>query len=858
MTKPAIMTIPPDMPDNATPTPLQTALAALGDLPIASALPVLLAMLDERRSAVLQAPPGAGKTTGVPLALLDQPWLAGRRVLMLEPRRLAARAAARRMADLLGEAVGKTAGYRVRLETRIGPATRIEVVTDGIFTRMIQDDPSLEAFGAVLFDEFHERRLQTDLGLALALECQAALRPDLRLVVMSATLDAAPIAHLMGEAPVVTATGRAFPVEIRHLDEPPPHRLAGGAADAVEQALDQTPGGLLVFLPGAGEIRRVERELTQRRLGGLVDILPLYGDLAMQAQQRALGPAAPGRRKIVLSTSIAETSLTIDGVTGVIDAGLARSSRYDPRTGMTRLETTKVSQAGADQRAGRAGRVAPGICWRLWPAAQHRALAARPQPEIATADLTDLALELAAWGTDDPASLRLLDLPAAPAYAAARRLLADLGALDQAGRITDHGQRMARLGVSPRLAHMMLVARPAGLGPLGCAIAALLTEGGADGGDRDADLRTRLTRLGTTLGASMGREIDPTANQPREAARRFARILGVAETAIDPNRAGEVLALAFPDRVAQRRSERGRFLLASGQGAFLPEGDPLSGEPMLAIAELDGQAPDARIWLAAPLDLEGIAASLGTRIVDEDSIEWDAATGAVAARRRKRLGALILADAPLDNPPADRVVAALLNGVRRSGLQALPWTPATEALRARVAFLARLDGEDAGWPMLDDASLLATLNDWLAPLITGMRTLAALQRLDMARLMNDLLDWTQRRDLDLRAPTHITVPSGSTKPIDYAAGDVPVLAVRLQELFGLTETPAVDRGQVPLLLHLLSPANRPIQVTADLPGFWAGSYHAVRADLRGRYPRHPWPENPLAAAPTARAKPRKE
>ncbi|MEI9984885.1 MAG: ATP-dependent helicase HrpB [Aliidongia sp.] len=814
-------------------------------LPITEALPELLRALAAGRNAVLQAPPGAGKTTGVPLALLDAPWLTGGKILMLEPRRLAARAAARRMAALLGEGVGETVGYRIRLESRVGPRTRIEVVTDGIFTRMIQDDPALESVGAILFDEFHERRLDSDLGLALSLDSQAALRPELRLVAMSATLDAGPVAALM-EAATITSAGRAYPVELRHLPQPATDRLVPAVADAIVQALDE-PGGLLVFLPGGGEIRRVQRALAERRLPDGTDVLPLFGDLDAAAQDRALSPALPGRRKIVLATSIAETSLTIDGVRQVLDAGLARSSRFDPRTGMTRLETQRVTQAAADQRAGRAGRTEPGLCWRLWPEAAHKALAARPEPEIATADLTPLALELAAWGTSDPAAVRLLDPPSAPAFAAARRLLHSLGALDPDGRITPHGRRMAALGLAPRLAHMVLASAELDDGALACAVAAVLSE--RDLAGRDADLRSRVELIAAPGG-------NDAARRAREVARRLARQARIAWQDVGPSRAGAVLALAYPDRIGQRRAEAGRFRLSGGQGAFLPETDPLAAAPFLVAADLDGQMPDSRIWLAAPLTQDELELSLPERIAEEEDIWFEPATRSVQARRRRRLGALVLGETALKTPSPERVTAALLDHIRKSGLGILPASATAETLRQRIAFLAGLDGADAGWPKVDDAGLLAEIEQWLGPALAGKRSLGDLAALDLAALLRDRLDWQQQRELDQRAPTHLTVPSGSRIAIDYGRAGTPTLPVKLQELFGLAETPTIAAGRIRLVLELLSPAQRPIQVTSDLPGFWAGSYKAVRADLRGRYPRHPWPEDPLAAQPTARAKPR--
>jgi len=808
----------------------------LPDLPIRAALPALLQHLEARSNVVLQAPPGAGKTTVVPLALLDASWLDSRaKIIMLEPRRLAARAAATRMAALLGESVGATCGYRTRLDSRVGPKTRIEVVTDGIFTRQIQDNAELEGIGAVLFDEFHERRLDSDLALALCLDAQAALRPDLRLIAMSATLDAGSLAEVMAEeaspAPVVTSLGRTFPVEMRHLAAPANNRLAEAVASAVALALEE-PGGILVFLPGGAEIRRVQRVLEQAGLPRDIDLMPLYGDLDPTAQDKALAPSPPGRRKVVLSTAIAETSLTIDGIRQVVDAGLSRVSRYDPRSGMTRLETVKVTQAGSEQRAGRGGRTSPGIGWRLWPEA--------------TADLTPLALELAVWGVQDASALRLPDAPNAAALSAARTLLAQLGALAADGRPTGHGRRMAGFGLHPRLSHMLLKSAEAGDGVLASAIAAALGERDLGTG-RDSDLRAWLERIESPRGHD-------AAQRAREMARRYARQLGISWGPVRPARAGSVLALAYPDRVAQRRAD-GRYRLSGGQGAWVAEADPLAAETFLAVADLDGQVPDARIWLAAPMTRQEMIEALPDLVTSEDEVVWEPATNSVRARRRQRLGALVLGETLIDRPPQDAVTAALIDGIRRLGLAALPWSNEATALRQRIAFLRSRDGEEGGWPDMSDDGLLAGLDDWLSPCLGSSRNAADLAKLDLAKALRDRLEWSKTQELDRRAPTHLTVPSGSRIAIDYGEAS-PVLAVKLQEMFGLAETPAIDNGRVRLVLHLLSPAQRPIQVTSDLGGFWAGSYKAVRADLRGRYPKHSWPDDPMAAVPTARAKPR--
>ncbi|MFD2232211.1 ATP-dependent helicase HrpB [Phaeospirillum tilakii] len=825
-------------------------------LPIDSVLPELRAALAAHSGAVLLAPPGAGKTTRVPLALRDAPWLGGGKIVMLEPRRLAARAAARRMAAELGEEPGATVGWRVRFESRVGPATRIEVVTEGILTRMLQDDPSLPGIGLVIFDEFHERSLHADLGLALALEAQQGLREDLRLLVMSATLDGAPVARLMGEVPVIDSPGRAFPVETVHLARPEPRRFAEAVAQAALQAMEDSDGDGLVFLPGSAEIRRVAARLGERPGRSGLDVVPLYGDLPAAAQDAAIGPAPPGRRKLVLATAIAETSLTIEGVRVVVDAGLARAPRFDPGSGMTRLVTLPVSRAAADQRRGRAGRVAPGRCVRLWSEAEDRALAPRPPAEIEVADLAPLALDLARWGVADPATLAWLDPPPAAHLAAARTLLIGLGALDRAGRITAHGREMARLPLHPRLAHMLLAARQEGLGGLACDLAALLEERDPlRGTARDADLRRRLRLLRG--------EGDPAADRGvlariRQSARDVRRRLGLrgGEQDGSPDEAGRVLAFAYPDRIARRRpGGEPRYLLSDGPGALLDPADPLAGEPWLVVADQDGDRREAKIYLATPITLAEIEQDFAESIEMVEICAWDPREESVAARRQRRLGRLALEDKPLDRPDPAALAQAMAEGVRGLGLECLPWTPALRTLRRRVAFLAGLDPE-AGWPDLSDPTLLATLEDWLVPYLPGLTRRAHLARLDLAAALEGLLPYDQRRRLDTLAPTHVTVPSGSRLPIDYD-GEVPVLAVRLQEMFGCAETPRIAEGRVPLLLHLLSPARRPVQVTRDLASFWANAYRQVRADLKGQYPKHWWPDDPMQAEPTARAKPRK-
>lgn len=827
-------------------------------LPVETVLPSLSSALAAGRPAVLQAPPGAGKTTLVPPALLDAPWLGGQRIVMLEPRRLAARAAAHRMADLRGEAIAETVGYRIRLDTRVGPRTRIEVVTEGVLTRMLQDDRSLAGIGVVIFDEFHERSLHADLGLALTLETRAVLRPDLRIIVMSATLDGRRVAALLGDAVVISSEGRLHSVELRYLGGPGERRIEGHAAGAVRRALAETAGDVLVFLPGASEIRKVHELLLADGLDHAVHITPLYGALSFAEQDAAIRPSPPGRRKVVLATSIAQTSLTIEGVGSVVDSGLSRVPRFSPRSGMTSLETVRVSRASADQRAGRAGRLGPGVCYRLWGAAEQATLLPHDPPEILEADLTPLALELAVAGIADPAELAWLDPPPAAALSRARDLLRELEALDDAHGITPRGRSMAAVPAHPRLAHMLLEARRIGLGPLACDIAALLGERDVlRGAGRSADLRLRLDALG-----GRGGDADRDAvRRVRAGSADLRRQIGLsrsaatsAEGATDVECAGQVLAFAYPDRIGQRRpGSAPRYLLRNGTGAYLGEGDPLADSPWIVAAETDGARPESRVYLAAPVALDELLAELADQVERNESVTWDEDAGAVLARRRERLGALVLSDAPIRDADPELVSAALLAGLARAGVEALPWTDAARGLRQRLGFLR---ARDPAWPDASDASLSATLATWLGPHLAGMRRRDDVARVDLYEALMGLLAPRQRRELERLAPTHVTVPSGSRIPIDYRDPAAPVLAVRLQEMFGLGDTPKIAGGAVPLTLHLLSPAQRPVQVTRDLAGFWRTTYFEVRKDLKGRYPRHYWPDDPMQAEPTRRARPR--
>jgi len=824
-------------------------------LPIDPALPELKRALRAGNAAVLVAPPGAGKTTRVPLVLAAEPWTQGKKLLVLEPRRLAARAAAARMAATLREAVGASVGYRVRFGSKVSAATRIEVVTEGVFTRLVLDDPSLAGVAAVLFDEFHERSLDGDLGLALARDVQQGLRAELKLLVMSATLDGARVGKLLGDAPVIESAGRAFPVETRYLGRDARIPIEPQVADGVARALRAEAGSLLVFLPGAAEIRRTEALLRERVGDGAIDIVPLHGALDADVQDRAIAPAPPGRRKVVLATSIAETSLTIEGVRVVIDCGLARVPRYEPDVGLTRLETVRVSRASADQRRGRAGRTEPGVCYRLWDEPQTAALEPANRPEILAADLSGLVLDLAHWGVADPAQLAFLDPPPAPALAVAKALLGELHAIDQAGRITEEGRRLRELPLPPRLARMVVDAAAAGDAARAAEIAVVLTERGLGGNDGDVGHRLDVLR----------RDRSKRAHDARAMARRWAEIAKANSSPLagkgrEPARGGEepsvgaLLALAYPDRVAKSRGTGGAFLLANGRGANVDAASALARAPFLAVAEITGTAAQGRIMLAAPLTLAEIEAQFADRIESRDEIAFDAASASLRARRLRRLGAIALAEQPLAVVADDASARMLAQGAARLGIERLPWTKSLRQWRDRVMFLRRSEGEE--WPDVSDAALAATAVDWLAPALAGKTALGELASDDFAQALQGQLPWTLRRRLDAEAPTHFTAPSGSAVPIDYEAQEGPKLAIRVQELFGLDRHPSIAAGRVPLVVELLSPAHRPVQVTRDLPGFWRGSYAAVKAEMKGRYPRHPWPDNPLSAVPTRRAKPR--
>jgi ATP-dependent RNA helicase HrpB len=847
-------------------------------LPIDEALPELRSTLTTHRAVVLQAPPGAGKTTGVPPALLNEPWLAGRAILMLEPRRLAARAAAARMAALRGESIGETVGYRIRFESKVSARTRIEVLTEGILTRRLQSDPELENVGLVIFDEFHERHLHGDLALALSLDAQRGLREDLKILVMSATLDGEAVSKLMDDAPVVTSRGRSFPVDVRYLARDPEGPLPPVMCDAIANAVAKDEGDVLAFLPGAWEIRRVQ-ELLEQRLGDAVDIRPLYGDLPWEAQDRAIQPSAT-RRKVVLATPIAETSLTIEGIRVVVDSGYARVPQFDPVSGLSRLTTQRISRASAEQRAGRAGRLAPGTCYRLWGENTQRGLIPHAPPEIRTADLAPLALELAAWGVRDANALSWIDPPPKAAFDQARELLEELYALAADGAITEAGRAMARLPLHPRLSHMLFAAERKGLGTLACDIAALLSERDIVTGEsrRSADFVQRIEALQAfrRYGRQGAQSHQADANacaRVNQAAQQFRRLLahGRVGDAAEADRTGLLLALAYPDRVGlQRAAGDNRYLLASGRGAKLHESEMRLRQPCIVAASLDAGAAPGRasvaggrtsaatdteglIYLAAPLNVEDLREQFRSHLRAEESVRWDAQQQIVVARREERFGALVLETKPLAKADPGKLRAAMIEGIRRLGLNALPWTREAREWQARVLSLRQWLPEEE-WPDVADAALLATLEHWLGPYLDGVTRRDHLTRLDLLSILASTLDWNASRRLEEGAPTHVTVPSGSRLRLEYAPGESPALRVKLQEMFGCADTPRVAFGRVPVTLHLLSPAQRPIQVTQDLHGFWERTYAEVKKELKGRYPKHPWPDDPWNAVPTGRAK----
>ncbi|MCL7997168.1 ATP-dependent helicase HrpB [Brucella sp. 21LCYQ03] len=816
-------------------------MTSLPDLPVTRILPQLDAAFATHASAVLVAPPGAGKTTLVPLHFLNASWRGDGMIVLLEPRRLAARAAARRMAQLLGEEPGETVGYRMRLESKVSAKTKILVVTEGVFARMILDDPDLKGIAAVLFDEFHERSLDADFGLALALDVQAALRDDLKILVMSATLDGARVASLLGDAPIIESEGRAFPVDIRHRDRKPDERIEDAMVKAIREALADETGSILAFLPGQGEIERIAANL-EKFLPANIILAPLYGAMEGRDQDAAIKPAPAGHRKVVLATSIAETSITIDGVRVMIDSGLARLPKYEPATGLTRLETVRTSRASADQRAGRAGRTEPGIAIRLWHQGQTTSLPAFSPPEILEADLSGLVLDAAAWGVTDPATLSLLDKPPAPALKEAKALLMRLGALDEAGRLTADGEAMRSLALPARLAHMVAEAGKRGEALRAAELAMLLTERGLGGNETDLD--TRMSRFRN--------DRSDRAQRAKGLAKRLAASVSNKGEAAGSS-VGRILIDAYPDRIAKARGQTGQFLLANGRGGEVDPAISLSRAQWLVVADMSGKAGRARVLSAAEVSEAEIRAALGTKIESGRQVVYDAEKNALRAREAVRIGAIALSERPLAAPSGASADEGVIAAVREHGLQILPWGKEAEILRRRLGWLYRGLGDP--WPSMDDDNLIERLDDWLLPFLTGESQLNRIPAHVLKNGLMSLVPFDLQRSVDKLAPTHFEVPTGFNIPIRYDAEE-PVLAVRVQELFGLGIHPAIANGKVPLLLELLSPAHRPIQITRDLPNFWQGSWADVRNDMRGRYPRHVWPEDPAHASPTSRAKPR--
>ncbi len=816
-------------------------LTSLPDLPVTRILPQLDEAMNAHASAVLVAPPGAGKTTLVPIHMLDASWRGDGMIVLLEPRRLAARAAARRMAELLGEEPGETVGYRMRLESKVSNRTKILVVTEGVFARMILDDPDLKGVAAVLFDEFHERSLDADFGLALALDVQAALRDDLKILVMSATLDGARVAALLGDAPVIESEGRAFPVDIRYRERKADERVEDAMARSIRDALAEETGSILAFLPGQGEIERTVR-LLEDRVPAHVMLAPLYGAMEGRDQDAAIKPAPEGKRKVVLATSIAETSITIDGVRVVIDSGLARLPKYEPATGLTRLETVRTSRASADQRAGRAGRTEPGIAIRLWHQGQTASLPAFSPPEILEADLSGLVLDSAAWGVTDPATLSFLDAPPKPALNEARTLLRRLGALDEAGRLTPDGEAMRQLALPARLAHMVAEAGKRGEASKAAELAVLLTERGLGGNETDLD--TRFSRFRN--------DRSDRAQRAKGLAKRLAANVS-NQGAPAGSGIGRMLIDAYPDRIARARGQTGQFLLANGRGGEVDSAISLSRASWLVVADMSGKAGRARVLSAAEVSEAEIRSALGDRIESGRQVVYDPEKNALRAREAVRIGAIALSEKPLSAPSGSAADEGVIAAVREHGLGILPRSKEADILRRRLGWLYRGLGDP--WPSMEDEHLLETLEDWLLPFLTGEAQLDRIPGHVLKNGLMSLVPFDLQRSVDQLAPTHFTVPTGSHIPIRYDAEE-PVLAVRVQELFGLGQHPSIANGKVPLLLELLSPAHRPIQITRDLPGFWKGSWAGVRSDMRGRYPKHVWPEDPATAEATRRAKPR--
>jgi len=822
-------------------------------------MPAIKQALAANRAAVVVAEPGAGKTTRVPLALLNEPWLAGRKIVMLEPRRLAARTVSRYMAKMLGEPVGVTVGYRIHRDTCVSPKTRLEVVTEGVLTRMLQSDPAMLDVGLIIFDEFHERSLAADLGLALAIDSQEVIREDLKILVMSATMEPEPVAGLMGGVPVITSEGRSFPVTTFYLPQPAGDRLYQVMAGAVRQALARHTGDILVFLPGLPEIKKMTSILAGERLDPNIKVFTLYGDLSAQEQDEVLLPAAPGQRKIVLATSIAETSLTVEGITVVIDSGLMRVSRFSPRTGMSRLVTLRVTRPTADQRRGRAGRLGPGYCYRMWTEAEDRCLVPQNTPEILEADLAQLCLELAAWGVTDPTGLKWLDMPPRGAYAQAQSLLQQLGALDDRGKITAYGRQLVATGLQPRLAHILVKGTAMGRGAEASCLAALLSNKDIirlPAANEDADIRLRLAIIQqASAGKPLAGDYPVDKWRVQQVCHEAAHIrstLGIqGNFSFDINKCGSLLALAYPDRIGQNKGQ-GRFLLSNGRRAFIGESQLLAKEPFIVAADLADSGVESRIFLAAPVTEAELRQNLAEQIEETEEVSWDKQLQAVRAIRYQRLGALVLKEEVIVPEDPEKVLSAMLQGIRSEGLGLLPWTKSSRLLQDRMAFMHELDPT---WPDVSEANLLATLDSWLAPHLYGIRNAQQLQQLSLDKILLAMLTWEQRQRLEKWAPTHITVPSGRRVVIDYSDPRAPVLAVKLQEMFGCIDTPVIGGGKVPLTIHLLSPAGRPVQITKDLAGFWRESYFVVKKELKGKYPKHYWPDDPWQAIPTSRLRP---